>query len=67
MKDITDEDILPKGEEHCVTMTSDYLANSSALFPRQLKMDITVKDVPYQVAQYFRLFVFERIIAGNSF
>ncbi|GMF38684.1 unnamed protein product [Phytophthora fragariaefolia] len=64
-KDITDEDILAKVKERCETMNSDYLSNPSALFSQQLKMDLTIKDVPDRVAKYFRLF--ERIIADNGF
>ncbi|EGZ20501.1 hypothetical protein PHYSODRAFT_384899, partial [Phytophthora sojae] len=62
---ITDEDIMSKVKERCEITNRDYLANPSALFAQQLKMDMTVKDVPDRVSKYFRQF--EKIIADNGF
>ncbi|ETM41160.1 hypothetical protein L914_13053 [Phytophthora nicotianae] len=63
--EISDEDIMAKIKERCETMNKEYLANPAALFSQQLKMDLTIKDVPNRIATYFRLF--ENIIAENGF
>ncbi|ETP04709.1 hypothetical protein F441_18576 [Phytophthora nicotianae CJ01A1] len=48
---IKDEDIMTKVKERCEKTNRDYLANPSALFTQQLKMDLS----------------FEKIIADNGF
>ncbi|EEY65078.1 uncharacterized protein PITG_16543 [Phytophthora infestans T30-4] len=62
---ITDEDIMAKVKARCETTNRDFLANPAALFTQQLKMDLSIKDVPDRVSKYFRQF--EQIIADNGF
>ncbi|ETL28578.1 hypothetical protein L916_18102 [Phytophthora nicotianae] len=62
---IKDEDIMTKVKERCEKTNRDYLANPSALFTQQLKMDLSVTDVPDRVSKYFQQF--EKIITENGF
>ncbi|ETI34869.1 hypothetical protein F443_18717 [Phytophthora nicotianae P1569] len=62
---IKDEDIMTKLKERCEKTNRDYLANPSVLFTQQLKMDLSVTDVPDRVSKHFRQF--EKIIADNGF
>ncbi|POM69122.1 Hypothetical protein PHPALM_14624 [Phytophthora palmivora] len=62
---ITDKDSMTKVTARCETMNNEYLSNPTVLFSQQLRIDISIKDAPDRVVQYFSLF--EKIIKENGF
>lgn len=62
--DITDEEILVKVRGLCEATSYEHMANTSALFDKQLKMDMSVKDVRSRVSRYFMRF--NQLIEDNG-
>ncbi|KAG2802376.1 hypothetical protein PC111_g19136 [Phytophthora cactorum] len=64
MSSVTDTDIMDSVVERCGTLKNDFVPDLTAMFNKQLKMDLSIDDCDARIFRYFE--DFNGIIADNG-